>query len=331
MTFSCSTERRTGWEGEIIVLKTQGGELEQEARIAPTGGCNLFSYIVNGVERLRQPPSWRDVPTFYYGIPILFPTPNRVRDCRYEFEGRTYQHRKNHEDRFLHGLVYDEWWKPGEVIASSTTASFSAWLEMQPYHHNFPAFPFPHKITVAFTLAADRLTIAYEVENTGEGRLPFGFGLHPWFQVPRRREEMIICGPATHELELEPKLLLPTTKYWPLQEARPDLSQPTPLSQIDLDTVYFGMRPEKPAWIEYVDEKLRLELRATADFTHLIVYSPADKDFVCVENQTCSGDVHNLYARGFQNIAHLLILEAGQKHCGAVQMVWCNPTRLPGK
>ncbi len=331
MTFSCFTERRTGWEGEIIVLKTQDGELEQEARIAPTGGCNLFSYIVNGVERLRQPPSWRDVPTFYYGIPILFPTPNRVRDCRYEFEGRTYQHRKNHEDRFLHGLVYDEWWKPGEVIASSTTASFSAWLEMQPYHHNFPAFPFPHKITVTFTLMADRLTIAYEVENTGESRLPFGFGLHPWFQVPRRREDMIICGPATHELELEPKLLLPTTKYWPIQEARPDLSQPTPLSQIDLDTVYFGMRPEKPAWIEYVDEKLRLELHATADFTHLIVYSPADKDFVCVENQTCSGDVHNLYARGFQNIAHLLILDAGQKHCGAVQMVWCNPTRLPGK
>ncbi len=322
MTFSCFTERRTGWEGEIIVLKATGGAIEQEARIAPTGGCNLFSYLVNGVERLRQPPSWREVPTFYYGIPILFPTPNRVRDCRYEFEGRTHQHRKNHADRFLHGLVFDEWWKPGEIEASSDGTSFFAWLEVAPFHHNYPAFPFPHKITVTFTLTAEGLAIAYEVENTGDGRLPFGFGLHPWFRVTRSREDMIICVPATHQMELEPKLLLPTGNYWPIHGAQPNISQPMPLSQIDLDAVYFGARPEQPAWIEYIDENLRLELRASADFTYLLIYAPAGQDFVCVENQTCSGDAHNLHARGLQDIAHLLILEPAEKHRGEVRMVW---------
>lgn len=322
MAFSHSTERRTGWEGEIMVLTATGGEFEQEARIAPTGGCNLFSYLVNGIERLRQPQSWKDMLTFYYGIPVLFPTPNRVRDCCYEFEGRTYHHRKNHEDRFLHGLVFDESWKLGAAQNSATQVSFSAWLEVEPFHPNYAAFPFPHKITLTFTLAAESLGIAYEVENTGEGRLPFGFGLHPWFRVTQNRDNMIVYGPATREMELEPKLLLPTGKSWPIAQARPDLSKPTPLSQIDLDTVYFGMRPEKPAWIEYVDEKVRLEFRASADFTHLIVYSPADKDFVCVENQTCSGDVHNLHAHGRREEAHLLILQPGQKHRGQVEMMW---------
>lgn len=322
MAFSHSTERRTGWEGEIMVLTATGGEFEQEARIAPAGGCNLFSYLVNGVERLRQPQSWKDVRTFYFGIPILFPTPNRVRDCRYEFEGRTYPHRKNHEDRFLHGLVFDESWKLGAAQSSTTQVSFSAGLEIEPFHHNYAAFPFPHKMTLTFTLAADGLTIAYEVENTGDGRLPFGFGLHPWFRVTRRREDMLIYGPAAYEMELEPKTLLPTGKSWPMAQARPDLSKPTPLSQIDLDAVYFGMRPERPAWIEYADEKVRLEFRASADFTHLIVYSPAGQDFVCVENQTCSGDVHNLHARGLREESHLLILPPGQKHRGQVEMTW---------
>jgi aldose 1-epimerase len=168
------------------------------------------------------------------------------------------------------------------------------------------------------------LTIAYEVENTGAGRLPFGFGLHPWFRVPRNREDITICGPATHQMELETKLLLPTGKCMPIAEAKPDLSKPTNLASLDLDHVYLGMRPEKPAWIEYIDEKLRLELRASEDFTHLIVYTPAGSDFFCVENQTCSGDAHNLYARGLQELAHLLILEPGKKHRGQVEMVWAR-------
>jgi len=56
--------------------------------------------------------------------------------------------------------------------------------------------------------------------------------------------------------------------------------------------------------------------------TSLIIYSPAGDDFVCVENQTCSGDAHNLHARGLRGEAHLLILEPGQKHRGQVEMVW---------
>lgn len=322
MAFSHTTERRTGWEGEIVVLRAAEDGLEQEARIAPTGGCNLFSYMVNGIERLRQPQSWKDMLTFYFGMPILFPTPNRMRDCRYEFEGRTYQHRKGYEDRFLHGLVFDESWKAGAIQTASTGVSFLAWLEVEPFHPNYEAFPFPHKISVRFTVTAEGLSIAYETENTGEGRLPFGFGLHPWFRVTRSRDDMIICGPATQQMELEPKTLLPTGKIMPISAAKTDLSKPANLAQVDLDAVYLGMRPEKPAWIEYVNEKLRMELRASEDFTHLLVYSPAGENFVCVENQTCSGDAHNMYARGLQEQAHLLILEPGQKHRGEVQLLW---------
>ncbi|MDZ7343707.1 MAG: aldose 1-epimerase, partial [candidate division KSB1 bacterium] len=258
--------------------------------------------------------------SYFYGMPILFPTPNRVRDCRYEFDGRVYQHRKGYEDRFLHGLVYDEAWKVGELKTTATSACFSAWLEVEPFHPNYAAFPFPHKIIVTFTMAPDGLAISYEVENTGEGRLPFGFGLHPWFRVPASRDDILLCVPATHEMELEPRMLLPTGKCIPIAEANAKVSKPFNLAEVDLDTAYLGMRPEQPAWLEYRHEKLRLELRASEDFTHALIYSPAGEDFVCLENQTCSGDAHNLYAQGLQEIAHLLILEPGEKHRGQVEM-----------
>jgi aldose 1-epimerase len=42
-----------------------------------------------------------------------------------------------------------------------------------------------------------------------------------------------------------------------------------------------------------------------------VVYTPPERPFFCVENQSCSTDAHNLYSQGLQEAAHLTILDPG--------------------
>jgi aldose 1-epimerase len=57
------------------------------------------------------------------------------------------------------------------------------------------------------------------------------------------------------------------------------------------------------------------------DFTHLVHYTPRGERFFCLENQTCSTDVHNLHAKGFTEAAGLKTVAPRAVHRGAVRYV----------
>ena len=113
---------------------------------------------------------------------------------------------------------------------------------------------------------------------------------------------------------------LPTGKLLDLAgQADLDARQPRSLEGFLRDDVYYGMTPDKPAQIDFRDKRLKLTLSASEDFTHLVVYTPKDQPWFCVENQTCSTDAHNLYARGFKKESHLQIVEPGKTGSGWVE------------
>src|ERR1700757_896467 len=75
------SDAKTGWK--IYVLKYQDPEDASntiEARVAPAAGSNLYSLKVRGTELLVTPTELSNLPGFRYGIPVLYPTPNRIRD-----------------------------------------------------------------------------------------------------------------------------------------------------------------------------------------------------------------------------------------------------------
>ena len=85
--------------------------------------------------------------------------------------------------------------------------------------------------------------------------------------------------------------------------------------------VFTGMVPEKPAVIEWRESGVKLTLRASSEFTHMIVYDQPENPFFCVENLTCSPDAHNLYAKGFPEESGLKIVPPGGKSTGWVHYV----------
>jgi aldose 1-epimerase len=95
------TYREYGCE---MVTMTGGGH---EVRILPVNGFNLYYWTYEGKEIFMEPA---DITIFgtKYGNPILFPTPNRVKNATYTWAGKSHTMKKRGEDVLIHGFVKDE-------------------------------------------------------------------------------------------------------------------------------------------------------------------------------------------------------------------------------
>lgn len=286
-----------------------------EARVVPEAGSNLFSFKVDGTELLVQPATL-GLPALRYGFPILFPTPNRVRNSRFTFDGQVFTFKPNERTNFIHGLVHSLPWKSRNPIATHSSASVETFLEWDSKAKDFELFPIRHRLQMNFTLDTEGVKLKFTVENQDEKRLPFGFAFHPWFQILGPRENTYLQVPAQKHMEAEG--LLPTGTLQNLDGSPYDLRIPVSLKNLNLDDVYWGLIPEKPPGYEIREEGLKVSLGASKEFTHMVVYTPAGKPFFCMENQTCSTDAHNLHARGLEKEAHLLIVDKGKSHSGWV-------------
>lgn len=112
--------------------------------------------------------------------------------------------------------------------------------------------------------------------------------------------------------------MLPSGKLLGLDQHRLDARKAVSLAGFVADDVFFGMRPADPATIESTKSKLRVRLKASREFTHVVVWTP-DRPYFSVENQTCSTDAHNLAANGMNDVAHLQVCPAGKSMTGFVE------------
>ncbi len=303
----------TGWG--LMTVK-QG---DMAVRIVPQAGCNVESIKFKGTELLKTPKSLKDLPGFMYGVPVLYPMPNRVRDGVLTFDGQKYTFPPNNDGNFLHGLVHSTAWQGGDINLG-TVGSLSYLCSFEPGSELFKSFPFPHMLKLEISVADHSVRWTYTVDNSkGDKPVPYGFALHPWILYQGSRRDTYVTIPATHVMEAEK--LLPTGKLLDLaNQPEYDARQPHSLEGFIRDDVYYGMTPDKPAVIDFRGPRLKLTLSASAEFTHLVLYTPKDAAWFCVEDQTCSTDAHNLYARGLKQESHLQIVEPGKTQSGWIEL-----------
>jgi aldose 1-epimerase len=308
---SATIERDAGTGWNLVVLRH--GDLQ--ARIAPEAGANLFSFQVAGQELLLQPQSLKELAQQRAGMPVLFPTPNRVRDAVMTFEGQTFRFKANNQNNFIHGLARTRAWTARPPRASATEASVALVLDWDEHQPDFALFPIKHRLTVTYTVFQHGLRIAYQVDDLDRRRLPYGFGLHPYFRIPGDRKDVTITVPLAERMEAVD--LLPTGKLLPVAGTPYDLRRPTSLEGLSLDDVYFGLSPEKKPSFRLGN--LEVTLVASKEFTHLVVFTPKGRPLFALEDQTCSTDAHNLWAQGKKRESHLLVVPPGGTQRGQVE------------
>jgi aldose 1-epimerase len=319
--FTAAIERDevTGWDIVVLRCREPGQNTSShEARVAPAAGANLFSWKIDGVELLHQADTLADLAQQRAGTPLMFPTVNRVRDGRMSFEGRAFTFEPNLGPNFIHGLARRCAFALGPLTQGARAASAELHLDWDERQADWARFPIKHRLTLAFVLRKSALAIRYTVTNEDRAKLPYGFGLHPYFRIPGTREAVTVTVPLAKRMEAVD--MLPTGALLSVAGTPHDLRRPLNLAGLALDDVYCGMTPEKTAGFALAETtpRLAISLGASAEFTHVVVYTPPERPFFCIENQTCSTDAHNLHARGKKREAHLLIVAPGKQGGGEV-------------
>jgi aldose 1-epimerase len=350
-------DRQTAQGAEAYCL--HDSERQAEAVLYPAFGNNCVVFRttpdpdgrtpegrpIDPVDMLMPPDNVTDLADapFHGGNPILFPFPNRVRNGVYTFEGRTYRMAKllakgwdRGAGQAIHGLVADRAWTVEEASADADGATIRSSLQMDAFPDIAEQYPFPCRIAVTYRLREGVLTMGIEVANTGDGNLPMGFGIHPWFPLALRPGvKLPDASPLSPEHRAEVQVRVPAAAIWELEKLMPtgavipvdaeaelyDLRRFRPLNGHFFDHVFTRVQQDADGWSEagMRDPKSGLETVLAADrpFREWVFYAPPDRPVIALEPYTCVTDAVNLAPHGID--AGLITLPPGRTWRGNIR------------
>ena len=233
----------------------------------------------------------------------LVPFSNRIRDAAFRFRGRTIQLPQNFrpEPHAIHG---HGWRAPWTVTARSDAA-----LTME-YHHPADTWPWTYVAQQTFDLSDERLRVRFTVTNQAAEPMPIGFGLHPYFvRTPRATVRADVGRMWQADANFMPASLVPAPAQLLLDGAglNPDATT------LDNNFVRFAGR----ALIDWPEWNARLRIDADPVYACLVVYTPAGRDFFCVEPATNCIDGFNLADAGRTDTG-IIVLAPGDTAAGDV-------------
>lgn len=284
-----------------ISLKAKNKEDISTIRVAVDKGNNMFKYKYNEFDLIYYNDNL-PLDHFLNGNPIIYPLPNRVNNCHYEFQGKKYWQQKNSKPIFLHSLVYDEKWSYEKPKIADDHISLKTYLNVDESHPVYEGFPFEHKLIIYYKLYVNKLRIKYTIKNHDQKELPYGICFHTYFNYLNEREDTYLKIPAKHYMELDEDLI-PTGSLLDTKNSKFDFNDYRSLKSVDLDGALTNIKKSPQILFK---ERLKVDFDYSKEFTHLQLYTPLNKLFFCLEMQTCSADAHNLEACGKNESAHLL-------------------------
>lgn len=291
------------------VYRLAFGDLE--ALVDSWHGMSVVSLLLQGRELL-----WYDESRYLagntYGITLLFPTPNRIRDDYFHFDGRVIGPSR------MHGFAKDVRYNVEALDIGSSCVRIAGSFHLYERAPEFSEFPFPLEFIVSISISDGRIRWDYTVRNLGMTPLGYGFALHPFFARP---QEASVRLNAEYVMEAGPDKL-PTGALVPVVGTRFDLLSDRTVSDIlGLDTVYYSPG-QLACHVSFGSSGPAMDFPTSDDFRHFVVYAPEGASFFCVEPQTCSTDCHNLYDRGDREVSNLLLVVPGDERSGWVEIVF---------
>jgi aldose 1-epimerase len=224
----------------------------------------------------------------------LVPFSNRIRDNGFAFDGQRV--RMTHS--FPHALHGHGWLAPWQV---DSVASDRASLVFT--RDATADWPFAYRARQDFVLADGCLVARIDLVNSGDRRMPAGFGLHPYFpRTPRCRLHAAVTG-----LWETDAAILPTRLVAP--DAPRDPRAGLAVDAVPLDNCFTGW--DGRAEIVWPETGTALTMTAEGPLGFFVVYTPTGEPYFCAEPVSNATDAVNLAATGRDDTG-LLILEPGQ-------------------
>lgn len=281
------------------------GRTDYQAAVTPGYGANLVSFRADGTELIYFDEAQCRSGEKHTGAFNMFPTPCRLKNCAYTFDGRSISQKKRGEQVFIHGLVRDE-----AFAFTAEPSKIASWIDIAPGTPVYEGFPFACTFRMIHALDDAGLTVTFQVVNRDTCRIPFGYGIHPYWRLYGSREEIRLRLPCARVLES--KDLVPTGRTLPVEGTPLDFRKLKPLGSLVPDNVFWKREPGETAELRLDLLGKKIVFEASPHFPHMIVYTTAGAPFVCVENLTTSPNGQNLAAAGDNAVANLLTVDPGK-------------------
>jgi aldose 1-epimerase len=272
-------------------------------RPAPTGEPIEVLWAAPDFEEGQGKPS-------HSGIPILFPFAGRLRGSHLTYQGEAYPLGSDDgRGNAIHGFVLNRPWRIVEHAPHRLVGEFQASRDEPGLLHRWPA---DFRLTVAYELSSGGLSCEIGVSHPGDGPLPFGLGLHPYFRLPwvgEGADDYRLTVPAAEYWELTN--MLPSGRRLPAVGARA-LTAGLRFANTHLDDVFTGLSYADGvcrALLSDANGGRTLEVAFDDSFRDCVVYNPPHREAICIEPYTCVPDAFALAERGIET--GLRVLQPG--------------------
>jgi aldose 1-epimerase len=210
----------------------------------------------------------------------LVPWSNRIRDGYFAFEGQSVRltPTESATASAIHGHGNRRAWTVAGVAGQSVRLTYDQVAGDE-------GWPFPYQAEQLIHLSDEGLSMTLACTNTGHERMPVGLGLHPYF--PKHGDVGMWFQARNTWPPVDGKFPLGATGI----PERIDFSDPKP-AVMGLDQGFGGWDGE--AHLIWPQVGLGLSITGGANLEHLIVYSPEDRDYICVEPVSHAIDAVNL-------------------------------------
>lgn len=215
----------------------------------------------------------------------LVPWCNRIRDGRFDWNGRTVQLPPNvpNSPHTLHGIG---WQRPWAVEAAGEHT-----IDLVLNEAGQGPWPFPFSCRLRYALDPAGLEIRMTLTNTGGQAMPAGLGHHPYF-AHRRGGAGTRVTAQVDAIWLSDAEAMPTV----LDASHPAVARlpaGLPLADYPMDNNFTGYR--RSARIDWPDGSA-LAIDASAPLDFMVLYTPAGDDLFVLEAVSNCTDWINLLA-----------------------------------
>jgi aldose 1-epimerase len=278
-----------------------------EVGLAPAIGGSVGAMRWRGVDLMRRlSDDYRDTGNVL-GVAMfpMVPYANRIAQNAFDFEGRRWRVLPNNPPETFN--VHGSGWRRLWTVTRSDAATATLALEVAA-----GADPYSYRAEQAFAVSEEGLRVTMTLTNTGAVAMPFGFGLHPWFD--RDPDVTLQFSARRFHLE-EPERVSGDPITLPPEL---DFAKGRPLPGGWRNNDYGGWSGE--AIIRFPSRGAGLRIVADPAFKHLMLYADPTKPYFCLEPQTNASGAFN---RGRWNDPDegVIVLAPGESAAGAVSFM----------
>ncbi len=226
----------------------------------------------------------------------MFPYSNRIRDGRFEFQGKTIQ-LADAEKHAMHGALRHLPWRVVSSDSSSLVCVISS------VDHPTLNWPWAIDAIIDQRIHDDRLSSTLTLTNRSDTNMPAGFGWHPYFVRRVNGSEPTLTLPVQEVFPDQNGDCLPDGAAVELPQAL-DFRQARVLdAQQRIDCCLSGL--QGPCVINWQAGGIRLDMAASDICRFLILYNP-DMPHFAVEPVTNANDAFNLSSQGIDSGTQVL-------------------------